>query len=98
MSITREEVEHVALLSRLALSPEEIDLYTGHLQEILGYAEKIQQLDTSQVEPMSHSIRITNVMREADEVGPMMDSDTATENAPDKAGPYYRVPKVTEVS
>jgi len=48
------------------------------------------------VEPMSHSVRITNIMREGDQVGPMLDTGTALENAPDRADPYFRVPKVTE--
>ncbi len=96
MPITREEVEHIALLSRLALEPGEIELYTRHLQEILEYAEQIQQLPTDDVEPMSHSVRIANVMREDDRVGPMLDTGTALANAPDRSGPYFRVPKVTE--
>lgn len=98
MSMTREEVEHIALLSRLALEPEEIALHTRHLQEILSYAEQIQQLPTDDVEPMSHSLRLTNVMRDEDQVGSMLDSATALANAPDRADPYYRVPKVTEPS
>ena len=98
MAITREEVEHVALLGRLILKSEEVELYTKHLQEILEYAEQIQQLPTENVEPMSHSVRITNVMREGDQVGPMLDTSAALANAPDRADPYYRVPKVTESS
>jgi aspartyl-tRNA(Asn)/glutamyl-tRNA(Gln) amidotransferase subunit C len=97
MAITREEVEHIALLSRLKLEPEEIELYTKHLQEILGYAEQIQALPTEDIEPMTHSIRITNVMRE-DKVEPMLNNEDALENAPDRSGPYFKVPKVTESS
>jgi len=96
MAITREEVEHIALLSRLALSPEDLEMYTHHLQQILEYAEQIQKLPTDQVEPMSHSIRITNVMREKDAVGPMLENEVALANAPDRMVPYFRVPKVTE--
>ena len=97
MAITREEVEHIALLSRLKLEPEEIELYTKHLQEILGYAEQIQALPTEDIEPMTHSIRITNVMRE-DKVESMLNNEAALENAPDRSGPYFKVPKVTESS
>ena len=96
MAITREEVEHIALLSRLALKPEEIERDTVQLQDIVTYAEKIQQLPLDDVEPLSHPVRMTNVMRENDEVGPMLTNEEALANAPDRAEPYYRVPKVTE--
>ena len=96
MPITRDEVEHVALLSRLALGPEAIQLYTKQLQDVVAYAEKIQQLALDDVEPMSHAVRITNVMREEDQVGRMLSNEEALANAPDRADPYFRVPKVTE--
>lgn len=96
MPITRDEVQHVALLGRLALTPEEIERYTRQLQDIVAYAEKIQQLPLEGVEPMSHAVRMTNVMREEDKVGPMLSNEEALANAPDRADPYFRVPKVTE--
>jgi aspartyl-tRNA(Asn)/glutamyl-tRNA(Gln) amidotransferase subunit C len=97
MAISREDVEHVALLGRLQLSPEEIETYTRQLQDIVGYAEKIQQLDLEGVEPMSHAVVRTNVMRK-DEVGRMLDNEQALSNAPDKVDGYFRVPKVTEAA
>jgi len=96
MGLTREEVEHVALLSRLALSPEQIERMTAQLQDIVAYAEKIQELPLDDVEPMSHPLRVVNVMREGDEVGAMLSNEEALANAPDRADPYFRVPKVTE--
>jgi len=96
MSISKQEVEHIALLSRLALTPEEIEKYTEQLQDIVAYAEKIQQLPLDEVEPMSHAIRMTNVMREEDAVGKMLTNEQALANAPDRADPYFRVPKVTD--
>ena len=98
MGISQEDVQHIALLSRLALEPEELEKSAHHLREILAYAEKIQELPTEAVEPMSHSIRMTNVMRDGDEVGDMLSSEEALSNAPDRTGPYFRVPKVTESS
>ena len=96
MPITRKEVEHVALLGRLALKPEAIELYTKQLQDVVAYAEKIQELPLDDVEPMSHAVRIANVMRDKDKVGRMLSNEEALANAPDRADPYYRVPKVTE--
>lgn len=96
MPITKTDVEHVALLGRLALGPEEIEQYTEQLQDIVAYAEKIQELPLDDVEPMSHAVRITNVMREGDRVGKMLTNEEALANAPDRVDPYYRVPKVTE--
>ncbi|RJP26755.1 MAG: Asp-tRNA(Asn)/Glu-tRNA(Gln) amidotransferase subunit GatC [Candidatus Omnitrophota bacterium] len=95
MSIDREEVKHIALLSRLELSEEEVDLYTGHLDGILNYVEKLKSIDVSHVEPMSHAIPMFNVLRE-DEIQPSLSSHEALENAPDREFPYFRVPRVTE--
>lgn len=95
MSISREEVKHIALLSRLELTEEEVDMYTEHLAEILGYAEKLQSLDISHVEPMSHAVPMFNVMRK-DEITPSLPHEEAVGNAPDMEDGCFRVPKVTE--
>ncbi|MBN2325698.1 MAG: Asp-tRNA(Asn)/Glu-tRNA(Gln) amidotransferase subunit GatC [Candidatus Omnitrophica bacterium] len=95
MSITADEVRHIALLSRLELSDDEVELYTGHLAEVLKYVEKLKELDVDDVEPTSHAIPMFNVMRE-DEVMPSLPQEDALENAPDRADPYFRVPKTTE--
>ena len=96
MVISRGEVEHIALLSRLQLTDEELDLFTGHLDEILGYCRKIDELDTSGAPPSSHVSPITNVMREEDVTSMSLDAGEALGNAPDRKGDYFRVPKVTE--
>ncbi len=95
MGIGREEVKHIALLSRLELSEEEVDMYTEHLAEILDYVEKLKSLDVSNVELMSHAVPMSNVFRE-DEVKPGLSNEEALKNAPDSDPPYYRVPRVTE--
>jgi aspartyl-tRNA(Asn)/glutamyl-tRNA(Gln) amidotransferase subunit C len=64
MKITRKEVEHVAKLARLALRDEEIDILTGQLSNILTYVEKLNELDTKNVDPTSHVLPIKNVLRE----------------------------------
>ncbi len=95
MSITAEEVRHIALLSRLELTDDEVKLYTGHLDQILQYVEKLKELDVEGVEPTSHAIPLYNVMRE-DVVEKSLSKEDALRNAPDRADPYYRVPKTTE--
>ena len=93
--ITRKEVEHVARLARLALSEEEKELMTRQLDRILGYMDKLNELDTSRVEPTSHVIPMENVMRE-DGVRPSFSQDEALANAPDRDGASFRVPRIIE--
>jgi len=95
MSISREEVKHIALLSRLELSEEEAELFSEHISEILDYVEKLQSLDVEGVEPTSHAVPMFNVMRD-DEVKTHLSLEDALQNAPDKEGPFFRVPRVTE--
>lgn len=93
--ITRSEVEHIAMLSRLALKPDELDRYTEGLNEMLEYAAKIQELDTSDVPPTAHAIPMANVWRE-DRVEPSLGAESALANTADRVDDFYRVPKVTE--
>ncbi len=93
--ITRKEVDHVARLGRLALSDDEKELMTRQLDRILGYVDKLNELDTSQVEPTSHVIPMENVMRE-DAVRPSFSQDEALANAPDREGAFFRVPRIIE--
>ena len=67
MSINIQDVEHVARLARLDLSEEEKEMFTAQLSAILKYAEKLNELDTSNVEPTTHVLHVSNVMRD-DEV------------------------------
>ena len=95
MKISREEVTHVAKLARLALSPEEMERFTDQLSNILTYVEKLNQLDTKNVEPTSHVLTLSNVFRE-DRARPCLPVEKALENAPDSEGPFFRVPKIIE--
>jgi len=95
MSITIREVEHVALLSRLALSDEEKEMFAGQLSAILKYAEKLNELDTDGVEPTSHVLPLANVMRE-DEVRPSWPIEKVMANAPDQEDGHFKVPAVLE--
>lgn len=95
MGITNQDVEHVAKLARLELSAEETGQFTEQLNAILKYAEKLNELDTSQVEPTTHVLPITNVMRE-DEQRPSVPVEQAMLNAPDEEEGQFRVPAVLE--
>ncbi|MFO8056901.1 MAG: Asp-tRNA(Asn)/Glu-tRNA(Gln) amidotransferase subunit GatC [bacterium] len=95
MKISREEVEHVAHLARLALEPREADEFTGQLDDILAYFEKLNEPDTTEVEPMQHALNIVNAFRE-DEVRESYDAKTALRNAPDPENNFFKVPKIIE--
>ena len=100
MKITREDVLRVAELAHLELTPEEVELYRGQLDEILSYIGKLEELDVSRVEPMAQ------VLFEApggshpelrdDVVRPCDVADAILAQAPDAAKPFFRVPRVIE--
>ncbi len=93
MALTREEVLHVADLARLSLLPEEIELFTRQLNDILAYVEKLQELDTTGVEPLAHVIPVFNVFRE-DVVSQGLDRDAALSNAPAREEGALVVPRI----
>ena len=93
MKVERGEVEHVALLARLKLSEEEEQLFTSQLNAILDYMEKLNELDTSAVEPTFHVVSHCNTMRE-DKVKGSLPQESSLENAPDRAQGCFRVPKI----
>lgn len=95
MKITKDEVRHIALLARLALSEEEVEQYTKQLNDILLYMEKLNQVDTKYCEPLSHPFFTRTVFRE-DNVRPSLPQEKAIENAPDKAKGFFKVPKIIE--
>jgi aspartyl-tRNA(Asn)/glutamyl-tRNA(Gln) amidotransferase subunit C len=93
MAISREEVRKVSLLGRLHLSDDELATMTSQLGQILGYMERLSDLDTEGVEPMAHALDVSNVFRE-DVVRPALDRDAALANAPHRDDECYRVPAV----
>lgn len=95
MSISKQDVEHVAELARLELSEEEKERFTGQLNEVLQYVNKLNELDTDDVEPTSHVFQLTNVMRE-DEVKPSLPIEKVMLNAPDEEDGQIKVPSVLE--
>lgn len=95
MSISPKDVEHVAKLARLELSEPEKEQFTEQLNAILKYAEKLNSLDTENVEPTSHVLPITNVMRE-DVQRPSLPIEKVLLNAPDEEDGQFKVPAVLE--
>lgn len=91
--ITKAAVEHVALLARLELNEEEKEMYTQQLNQILNYAERLNELDTTNVAPTAHVLPIHNVMRE-DKSEQVMTNEEALANAPAKEDGFFRVPKI----
>jgi len=95
MQITVSDVEHIAKLARLTLGEDEKNLFAGQMGAILGYVEKLKELDTEGVVPTSHAVPMENAFRE-DTVRPSIGVKNALANAPAVAGSFYRVPKVIE--
>ena len=95
MKITREEVIHVARLSRLALDESEIDALTGQMDQLLGYVEKLNELDTEGIVATSHAVPMENAFR-ADEVKPSIGLERALQNAPQSEESCFVVPKIIE--
>ena len=93
--ISREEVEHVAMLARLGLTDDEIDRMQAQLSHILETIERLRDVDTSQVGPTAQVIALENVMRD-DRVSPGLPRESALANAPEREGPMLRVPVVLE--
>ena len=95
--IDREQVRKVAKLARLDLTEAEIEEFTGQLGAILEYVEKMNELDTAAVEPLAHCLPIHNAFR-ADEVHASLGTEQTLANAPQRDGPFFKVPKILEDS
>jgi aspartyl-tRNA(Asn)/glutamyl-tRNA(Gln) amidotransferase subunit C len=95
VKITKEEVDYVAHLARLAFNEGEKEKFTSQLNDILMYMEMLNQVDTAGIEPVSHAIARKNAFRK-DEIGESLSHEDALANAPDPRGDFFRVPKVIE--
>jgi aspartyl-tRNA(Asn)/glutamyl-tRNA(Gln) amidotransferase subunit C len=93
MKITKEEVLYVAHLARLDLDEESIEKFAGQIDEILGYVEKLNRVDTKGIKPTSHAISLTNAFRD-DEEKEHIDRELALANAPEKEDGNFVVPKI----
>ncbi len=95
MALAQIDVKYVAHLARIALTPDEEKKLGAQLGHILGYIEKLGELDVTQVEPTAHAVPMVNVTR-ADETRPSLSHEEALRNAPKKAGGLFVVPQIVE--
>ncbi|MEK4547114.1 Asp-tRNA(Asn)/Glu-tRNA(Gln) amidotransferase subunit GatC [Bacillus sp. FSL L8-0173] len=93
--ISIEEVKHVAHLARLAITDEEAEMFTEQLDSIISFAEELNEVDTDNVEPTTHVLKMKNVMRE-DEAGKGLPVEDVMKNAPDYKDGYVRVPSILD--
>lgn len=91
------QVRKVAKLSRLELTDAKVEEFTGQLSAILEYVEKMNELDTENVEPLAHCLPISNVLRE-DSAKESLGADKALANAPQRDGNFFKVPKILDDS
>lgn len=91
----RIDVAYVARLARLELTEEELNSFQEQLEHIVGYVRKVQELDVSSMEPMSHGIPMNNVFR-ADVTVDGLPNETVMANAPVKREGQFIVPKIVE--
>lgn len=91
--ITIKDVEHVAKLARLELTPEEKELFAEQLSKIIDAFDELKDVQTDGIEPMSHAIPMPNALRE-DEVVTPPGHESLLKNAPDREGVFFKVPKI----
>ncbi len=95
MTITRDDVIHVARLARLELNEAEVEMFAHQLSDILDHADKIETADTSGVEPTAHPIALANVLRE-DVVRESLARDVVLAQAPAQEDNCFKVPRILE--
>jgi len=89
------KIEHITILARLELTEKEKELFSKQLGSIIEYIDKLNELNTTNVNPTAHVLPMKNVFRN-DEVKPSLTKDKALQNAPSKTEDFYRVPKIIE--
>ena len=95
MAFAEDQVRYAAALARLKLSDEEIARFAAQLGQILAHVDKLKELNTDQAPPTSHVLPMANVFR-GDEVTPSLPIEAALANAPQREGPFFKVPKVID--
>ena len=93
--LSADDVRAIADLARLELNDEDVERYQQQLSDILGYFQKLEELDTSHIDPTSSVLPLTNVMR-ADKAGTALSVDDVVANAPDSDGEQFRVRAVLD--
>ncbi|MCK0472320.1 Asp-tRNA(Asn)/Glu-tRNA(Gln) amidotransferase subunit GatC [Halalkalibacter sp. APA_J-10(15)] len=93
--ISEKQVKHVANLARLAITEEEAKMFTEQLDAIITFAEQLNELDTTGVEPTTHVLNMKNVLRE-DKAGEGLPVEDVLKNAPDHEDGQIKVPSIIE--
>ncbi|MHC4242339.1 MAG: Asp-tRNA(Asn)/Glu-tRNA(Gln) amidotransferase subunit GatC [Planctomycetota bacterium] len=93
--IDQTQVRKVAKLSRLELTEDEVQEFTGQLSAILDYVEKMSELDTAGVEPLAHCLPVSNVLRE-DSARESLGTEKVLANAPQRDDEFFKVPKILD--
>ena len=89
------KIDHIAMLARLKLTNDEKEVFSGQLDSIIEYINKLNELDTKNIEPTAHVLDLKNVFRD-DELRPSLPVDNALRNAPERMENFYQVPKIIE--
>lgn len=95
MAFAETQVRYVAALARLALTDEEVTRFAAQLEQILAYVDTLRRLKTDEVPPTSHAIPMANVFRR-DVAAPSLPAEAALANAPQREGPFFKVPPVLD--
>ncbi|MCI6159525.1 MAG: Asp-tRNA(Asn)/Glu-tRNA(Gln) amidotransferase subunit GatC [Selenomonadaceae bacterium] len=95
MKVTKEDLENVAVLSRLRIPEDQQQKYMQQMDSILTYMDNLSEVDTTEVKPTTYALPMQNVFRE-DVVRPSLDREAALQNAPLRDNGYFKVPKVLE--
>jgi aspartyl-tRNA(Asn)/glutamyl-tRNA(Gln) amidotransferase subunit C len=96
MAVTKEDIRYITKLARINMSEEELEKFTSQVDKILEYINKLNELDTRNVEPLTHIVNLKNVMREDKVTGESLKTEEALSLAPEKEKDFFKVPKVIE--
>jgi aspartyl-tRNA(Asn)/glutamyl-tRNA(Gln) amidotransferase subunit C len=91
--IDKKAILHIARLSRIELDESRLDSHSQQLGRIVEYFDKLNELDTDKVEPLTHAVELSNILA-VDEVGSSLSTEEALANAPEQEGSFFKVPKV----
>ena len=94
-NITIDEVKHIAKLSKLNISDDELEYYVAEMDKIIGYFELLSKVDTKGIKPMTHVNNINNIMRD-DQSNPSLKNSDAIKNCADTFGQFIKVPKILD--
>ncbi len=95
MKVDKETLKKIAHLARLQINKEEEEKMLASLSDILTWVDKLNELDTDEVEPLTNMSHEVNALRE-DKIGMHLEHERALKNAPDRDNDFFRVPKVKE--